>query len=72
MPWEYKYDGPAETEIKSMKAGIPQPAFLVWLRNSCAQAYPGIGYHMQSQVLSHLELVIKLLQWHMRWRQCPI
>ena len=20
MPWEYKYDGPAETEIKSMKA----------------------------------------------------
>ena len=21
MPWEYKYDGPAETEIKSMKAG---------------------------------------------------
>jgi hypothetical protein len=21
MPWEYKYDGPAETEIKSMKEG---------------------------------------------------
>jgi hypothetical protein len=21
IPWEYKYDGPAETEIKSMKEG---------------------------------------------------